>query len=42
MSQPNVSYSHNSISMNTHAQKQHDKKRKNPTRRKDKCSFVDG
>ena len=30
MSEPNVPYSHNNISMNTHSQKQHNKKRKNP------------
>ena len=40
MSQPNVSYLHNSSSMNAYSQKQHNKKRKNPARRKDRCSFV--
>ena len=40
VSQANVSYSHNNTSMNTHPQKQHNKKRKNPTRRKDRCFFV--
>ena len=40
MSQPNVSYFHNNPSMNAYSQKQHNKKRKNPTRRKGRCSFV--
>ena len=40
VSQPNVSYSHNNTSMNTHSQEQHNKKRKNPTRRKDRCSVL--
>ena len=31
MSQPNVSYFHNNPSMNAYSQKQHNKKRKNPT-----------
>ena len=40
MSQPNVSYSQSNTSMSTHSQKEHKKKRKNPARRKDRCSFV--
>ena len=39
MFQPNVSYFHNNSSMNTHPQKQHNKKRKNPTGRKERCYF---
>ena len=44
ISQPNVSYFYNNTFMrtfmNTHSQKQHNKKQKIPTRRKEMCSFV--